>query len=116
MLFFKNKIGLKQKAQIFAKFAICFVMVLSSLHLDEHNHADNDGYSMCRVDCELCEPHAKHSNCEECVINRSQESFIANITFLSYSHNSSLLFALENQIFNKYSISLFSYSRPPPTS
>ena len=112
----RKKDNLKQKAQMFAKFAICFVMFLSSLHLDEHNHANSDGYSMCRVDCESCEAHAKHSSCEECVINRSQESFIANISFLSYSHNSSLLFALENQIFNKYSISLFSYSRPPPVS
>ena len=111
-----RKDELKQKAQMFAKFAICFFMVLNSLHLDEHNHADNDGYNMCRVDCESCEPHAKHSNCEECVINRFQESFTANVSFLSYSHNSSLLFALENQIFNKYSISLFSYSRPPPIS
>ena len=116
MLFLRNKIGLKQKAQIFAKFAICFLMTLSSLHLDEHNHSENNGYSMCRVDCESCEPHAKHSNCEECVINRSQENFIANIAFLSYSHNSHLIFTLENQIFNKYSISLFSYSRPPPIS
>ena len=116
MLFYKNKIELKQKSQLFAKIAICFLMILSSLHLDEHNHADNDGFSMCRVDCESCEPHAKHSNCEECVINRSQENFIANIAFLSYSHNSPILFALENQIFNKYSVPIFSYSRPPPIS
>ena len=114
MFIFKHTNSLKRVVRGFVRFALCSLILSSSFHLDGHNHSNEDGYNMCRVDCESCEPHARHDSCEECVINRNQESFLFSVVYLNYSDNRSLLFLLDKQGCKKYSIDHYSYSRPPP--
>ena len=107
-------IDLKKLGLAFARLTLCLFVLSSSFHLAEHNHSVEDGYNMCKVDCESCEPHVRHDNCEECVINRNQETFAINSTYSNYLNNKPIFFSIEDKVFNKYSINLFSYSRPPP--
>ena len=107
-------IDLKKLGIAFARLTLCLFVLSSSFHLAEHNHSVEDGFNMCKVDCESCEPHARYDNCEECVVNRNQETFAINSTYFNYLNNKPIFFSIENKVFNRYSISLFSYSRPPP--
>ena len=114
MFIFKHTNILKQVICGFVRLALCSLILSSSFHFEGHNHSNEDGYNMCRVDCESCDPHVKYDNCEECVINRNQESFLFGVAYLNYSDNNSLLFLLDKQKFKKYSVDHYSYSRPPP--
>ena len=114
MIIRKHPDSLKRVVRGFLRFLLCSLILSSSFHLEGHNHSDEDGYSMCSVNCESCEPHAHHGSCEECVINRNQESFTFGVAYLNYSDNKSLLFYLDKQDYIKYSIDHYSYSRPPP--
>ena len=114
MFIFNHTNSLKRVVRGFVRFALCSLILSSSFHLEGHNHSNEDGYNMCRVDCESCEPHAHYDSCEECVINRNQESFLFGVAYLNYSDNKSLLFLLDKQECKKYSVDHYSYSRPPP--
>ena len=107
-------IDLKKLTLNLVRLVLCLFVLSSSLHLDEHHHSAEDGYSICKVNCKSCEPHARYENCEECIIKRSKETFVTNITHFNFSNNKSLLFSLGNQFFKKYSIDFYCYSRPPP--
>ena len=107
-------IDLKKLSLALGRLILCLFVLSSSFHLAEHNHSAEDGYSMCKADCDSCEPHARYDNCEECLITRNQESFATSIVYLNFSNEKPLLYSLETQVFNKYSLYHYSYSRPPP--
>jgi len=81
MFIFNHTNSLTRVIRGFVRFALCSLILSSSFHLEGHNHSNEDGYNMCRIDCESCEPHARHGSCEECVINRNQESFLFGVAY-----------------------------------
>ena len=109
-----NKINIKNLVSSLMHVLLCFVVLTSSLHLYEHNHVKEDGYTICTPACNTDTHHSVNDNCETCLKNRYQQKIYYHAGFYNYKNDNPFSKNINLFIFNKYVIYSFSYSRPPP--
>ena len=110
-----NKINIKNLASSLLHALLCFIVLTSSLHLYEHNHTKDDGYTICTPECDIDTHHSVNNNCETCLKNRYQQKIYHQTSFYNYKNDKPILKNIDFFNFNKYVIYSFSYARPPPT-
>ena len=76
MIFNSYKFDFKKLIKGFLQFSLSLMIISSSFHLYEHNHSDEDGYSICIPECESVSHHSLKHDCEECIQNRNQQKII----------------------------------------
>ena len=109
-----NKKKIKNLIVGFLNVSLCIMIVSSSLHLNEHIHNKNDGYTICAPGCEIDTHHSKGDNCETCLNNRCKQKILNDTGFYNYINDKPILKYIDLFILNKYIIYSFSHSRPPP--
>ena len=110
----KTKIGFIKLLKGFLRFSLCLVILSSSFHLYEHNHSKENGYSICKPECEETSHHSLNYDCEKCLTNRHQKKAINYSDFNNHIKNKPVPNFIDIFIFNKYIVCSFSFSRPPP--
>ena len=110
----KTKIDFIKPLKSFLRFSLCLVILSSSFHLYEHNHSKENGYSICKPECEETSHHSLNYDCEKCLTNRHQKKAINYSDFNNHIKNKPVPNFIDIFIFNKYIVYSFSFSRPPP--
>ena len=110
-----NKIKMKNLVSSLLHIFISLLILTGSIHLYEHNHAEEDGYTICTPACDTETHHSINDHCETCLKNRYQHKIFYHPSFYNYKNDKPISKNNDIFIFNKYIIYSFSYSRPPPT-
>ena len=76
-----NKINIKNLASSLLHFLISFMVLTGSLHLYEHSHAKEDGYTICTPACDTDTHHSINDHCETCLKNRYQHKIFYHADF-----------------------------------
>ena len=98
----------------FTHILLVLLLFLSGLHLSEHHHSADDGYSICNPECDSTDHHSITSDCEDCLNNNNQKSFFnRHLLFVFYQIKISL--NKNNDIFNSNLHTSHFLSRAPPT-
>ena len=109
-----NKIKMKNLVSSLLHIFISLLILTGSLNLYEHNHAEEDGYTICTPACDTETHHSINDHCETCLKNRYQHKIFYHANFYNYKNDKPISKNNDIVIFNKYIICFFSYSRPPP--
>ena len=110
-----NIINIKNLSSSLLRFLISFMVLTSSLHLYEHSHAKEDGYTICTPECDTDTHHSINNHCDTCLKNRYHHKIFYHADFYNYKNDRPISRNSDIFIFNKYIIYSLSYSRPPPT-
>ena len=109
-----NKENIKKLIFRLLNVSLCIMILSSSLHLNEHIHNKNDGYTICTPGCEKDNHHSINENCEKCINNRHHQKLFNDTNFYKHKNNKSQIIFDDVFVFNKYLVFSFNFSRPPP--
>ena len=108
-----NKENIKKLIFRLLNVSLCIMILSSSLHLNEHIHNKNDGYTICTPGCEKDNHHSINENCEKCINNRHHQKLFNDTNFYKHKNNKSQIIFDDVFVFNKYLVFSFNFSRPP---
>ena len=75
-----KKNNLKNILQGLGQVTLSFLLLSGSLHVSEHDHAKEEGYSICNPECNSSDHHVLKTDCDECTRNRNNQK-IYNDTY-----------------------------------
>jgi len=97
------------------RFSLSLVLLFNGLHLDDHNHSDFDGYSICKPNCSDINHHSLTHDCEKCLKSKNQKKLINLSNYNNYVKSKSAIYINNIFIHHRYIIYSTFFSRPPPT-
>ena len=75
-----KKNNIKNIFQGLSQITLSFLLLSGSLHVFEHDHTKEEGYSICNPECNSSDHHVLKIDCDECTRNRNNQK-IYNDTY-----------------------------------
>ena len=85
-----NKNKIKTLMFGFLNVSLSLMILLGSLHLNNHSHNKSDNYNICSPECDSPNHHYFENNCEECVNNSNKQKLFLNTQSFSMIDTSNI--------------------------
>lgn len=73
------------------QFLLSFFLLNNGFHVDDHDHSDVEGYSICNSECDKPNHHSIDDNCEECVNNSNKQKLFFDTQSFSMIDTSNII-------------------------
>ena len=97
------------------QFLLSLFLLISGLHIDDHDHSAAEGYSICNPECDSSSHHSSENNCEECVNNSNKQKLFLKAQSYSLSYKSNFILQDYCNSFNNNINYHYFGSRAPPS-
>ena len=96
------------------QFLLSFFLLNIGLHVDDHDHSDVEGYSICNPECDKPNHHSIEDNCEECVNNSNKQKLFLNTQSSSMTDSNNITLNEYDSPLNNDANCFYFGSRAPP--
>ena len=96
------------------QFLLSLFLLINGLHIDDHDHSADDGYSICSPECDSSSHHSSENNCEECVNNSNKQKLFLKAQSYSLNYKSNFILQEHCNFFNNDINYYYFGSRAPP--
>ena len=96
------------------QFLLSFFLLTNGLHVDDHDHSDVEGYSICNSECDKPNHHSIGDNCEKCVNNSNKQKLFLKAQSYSLNYKSNFILREHCNSFNNDINYHYFGSRAPP--
>ena len=110
-----KKNNLKNILQGLGQVTLSFLLLSGSLHFSEHDHAKEEGYSICNPECNSSDHHVLDTDCDECTRNRNNQKIYNDSYKLSKYVKTKTSYHYDEYIFKNLLNQSNIPSRAPPS-
>ena len=111
-----NKNNIKNILQGLCQITLSFLLLSGSLHISEHDHTKEEGYSICNPECNSSDHHVLKADCDKCTRNQNNQKIYNDTYKINTYVKTKNSYYFDEHVFKNLLNQLNIPSRAPPSS